>query len=183
MENLVLFRHHIAYKAISVKSVDTAAIAHLIRKKSFCIKEMRSDDNDFKQRFIRKPEDAYWVKYGEESHANEIQWFIEDCDIQTVYNCDIELEGDCNITHITGQLFVGYQHPDQIKDGMINLLNHYGYFAAEQIWDYTMKFDKSIPIDSLQGIENENLKKEHLDNAFNIADEIEKENMKYKKPK
>jgi hypothetical protein len=120
-----------------------------MRGKSFCIKEMVSDDSDNKLGYIRKPEDADWVIYGDENHTNALQWFIEDCDQHKVFECLIELEGGCEIEQVAGQLFVSYQSPDQIKSGMVQLLKCYGYFAAEKIWDFVMQYDQILRFHSI----------------------------------
>jgi hypothetical protein len=60
-------------------------------------------------------------------------------------------------------------------------MKSYGYFAAEKILDFVMLFDKCIPIDSLQGIEPENLNEEQLNFALEICENIEKENIRYEK--
>jgi hypothetical protein len=183
MENLIFFQHHKAHKHVSVWSIDTPNIIHLMRGKSFCIKEMVSDDSDNKLGYIRKPEDADWVIYGDENHTNALQWFIEDCDQHKVFECLIELEGGCEIEQVAGQLFVSYQSPDQIKSGMVQLLKCYGYFAAEKIWDFVMQCDQNlaIPLDTLQGIEPENLNSEHLDFTLKLANNIEEEHIKNEK--
>ena len=181
MENLIFFQHNQAQKNVSLWSIDTAAIVHLLRGNTFRIKEMVSNNSDNKLGYIRKPEDAHWVKQGAESHAHELQWFIEDCDCNYVLECIIELENGCEIEQVAGQLFVSYQNPSQIKTGIIELLKYYGFFAAEKIWDYVIQFDKSIPIDSLQGIEPNDLTLEKLDSALKLAENIEAKHIEYEK--
>ena len=183
MENLIFFQHHKAQNHVSVWSIDTLSLIHLMRGKSFCIKEMVADDSDNKLGYIRKPEDADWVMYGDEKHTNALQWFIEDCDQHKVFECIIEIEGGCMIEQVAGQLFVSYQHPDQIKSGMVELLKCYGYFAAEKIWDFMLQDNKNIaiPLDTLQGIEPENLNSEHLNFVLELAHKIEEEHIKNEK--
>ena len=181
MENLIFFQHNQVQKNVSLWSIDTAAIVHLLRGNTFRIKEMVSNNSDNKLGYIRKPEDAHWVKEGAESHAHELQWFIEDCDRNYVLECIIELENGCEIEQVAGQLFVSYQNPSQIKTGIIELLKYYGFFAAEKIWDYVIQFNKSIPIDSLQGIEPNDLTLKKLDSALKLAENIEAKHIEYEK--
>ena len=181
MENLIFFQHNQFQKNVSFWSVDTAAIIHLLRGNTFRIKEMVSNNSDNKLGYIRKPEDAHWVKFGSESHAHELQWFIEDCDCNYVLECIIELENGCEIEQVAGQLFVSYQNIDEIKAGIIKILKYYGFFAAEKIWDYVIQFNKSIPIDSLQGMEPDDLTPEKLDFALKLAKNIEAKHIEYDK--
>ena len=64
---------------------------------------------------------------------------------------------------------------------MIELLKYYGFFAAEKIWDYVIQFNKSIPIDSLQGIEPDDLTPEKLDSALKLAENINAKYIDYEK--
>ena len=76
---------------------------------------------------------------------------------------------------------MSYQNTDQIRAGIIKILKYYGFFAAEKIWDYVIQFNKSIPIDSLQGIEPDNLTSEKLDFALKLAENIEAKHIEYDK--
>ena len=181
MEHLIFIEHYKTEKIIALWSIDTLTIIQLLRGENFCIKYMLSNDKDNKMDYIRRPEDSYWVNYGDESHTVEIQGFSKDCDDHEIFECLIEIEGVCIIEQLAGQLFITYKSKDQIKDGVSALMKSYGYFAAEKILDFVMQFDKCIPIDSLQGIEPENLNEEQLNFALEICENIEKENMRYEK--
>ena len=181
MEHLIFIEHYKTEKIIALWSIDTLTIIHLLRGKNFCIKYMLSNDMDNRMNYIRRPEDSYWVNYGDTSHTVEIQGFAEYCDNHEVFECLIEIEGGCIIEQLAGQLFITYKSKDQIKDGVSALMKSYGYFAAEKILDFVMLFDKCIPIDSLQGIEPENLKEEQLYCDLEICENIEKENILYEK--
>ena len=177
MENLIFFQHNQTQKYVSMWSIDTEVIPHLLRGKSFCIKELTCNKLDY----INDPKDAHWVMKSDEEHASELMWFLENCDMHSIFECHIELEDGCEIEFVGGQLFVSYQKPEQIKSGMVSIMECYGYFAAENIWDFAIQYNKSIPINTLIGIEPENPTNEQLNFTLELAEDIKAKHREYDK--
>ena len=178
MEHLIFFQNDKTDKCVSMWSVDPEVIPHLLRGKSFCIKELTCDKLDY----VNAPKNAHWVmKSDKEEHASELMWFLENCDMHSIFECHIELEDGCEIEFVAGQLFVSYQNPEQVKSGIVSIMEHYGYFVAENIWDFTIQFNKCIPINTLIGIEPENLTNEQLNYTLERAKEIDKNHIEYEK--
>lgn len=178
MEHLIFIQNDKTDKCVSMWSVDPEVIPHILRGKSFCIKELTCNKLDY----VNDPKDAHWImKSDKEEHASGLMCFLENCDMHSIFECLIELEDGCEIEFVAGQMFVSYQAPEQVKSGIVSIMEHYGYFAAEKIWDYVMQFNKSIPINTLIGIEPEELAPEQLDFALKLAENIDRNHIEHEK--
>ena len=105
--------------------------------------------------------------------------YIEDCGWQEVITADIEFRDGSTIYYETGILWITYANEIETKKIIIDILQSYGYFAAEKIWNFCTQQREKLPISSLLGYEPEHVTDDELYRLKEIKESIEKEAKKY----
>ena len=82
---------------------------------------------------------------------------IEGDEYESIYVLNINLDNGDVLNFSYGQLNVKISDSKLLKKCTIKLLEQYGYFAAERIWDCVSKQDCSMPIYYLVGMEEKDL--------------------------
>ena len=139
---------------ISCHSVDAMSILQFLRGRDFQIVEMwgRKEAND--KNLLRDGEERFWVR---ENHYIEISSLIETDNDEQISSIIINFDNGDVLNFCHGQLSVKLSDNKSLKKCTIRLLEQYGYFAAEKIWEFVSKQDYDMPIYYVLGMEEKDL--------------------------
>ena len=107
-------------------------------------------------------EEPLWVR---SNHAWEINGLMETIDCHSVCNLKIKLEDGGYISQNYGEFMIRLGDGEDLKTPSIKVLEMYGFFAAEKIWKLAGDNPTSLPIDSLLGLEENDVTKKDLDSV------------------
>ena len=180
MENIVSFLHNPEDKWLEISVVDAEVISQFMRKQDFLIKSVVAYkfQNKNETEELHRNEGLWELKDGD-NHKLCIGGYIEDCGWQEVITADIEFRDGSTIYYETGILWITYANEIETKKIIIDILQSYGYFAAEKIWNFCTQQREKLPISALLGYEPEHVTDDELYRLKEIKKSIEKEAKKY----
>jgi hypothetical protein len=138
----------------SFRSVDVLAILPFLRNRDFRILEMFGMKNKKEQSLLWEDEERLWVN---KKHFLEINSIIEDNDDYPIHYMEIELDNSDFVRFSYGSLFVKIKNTTLLKNIALQILETYGYFAANIIWDHVYNQDNEMPIYFACGMEDKDL--------------------------
>ena len=139
---------------ISCHSVDAMSILPFIRGRDFQIEELSGYKDNIEKNLLRENEERFWVR---KNHYIEISSLIEEDEYEQISSIIINFENGDGLSFCFGQLNVRLNDSKLLKKCTIRLLEQYGYFAAERIWDFVSKQDCDMPIYHVLGMEEKDL--------------------------
>ncbi|MDG1777022.1 MAG: hypothetical protein P8H33_06505 [Crocinitomicaceae bacterium] len=165
MEALHFIARYPEINAIYFSTIDPEAIIQFLRGRDFCVEEMwemkHLKDGSFEEEQLGWPnEEPLWVR---SNHAWEINGLMETFDFRSVCNLKIKLEDGGYISQNYGEFMIRLGDGEDLKTPSIKVLEMYGFFAAEKIWKLAGDNPTSLPIDSLLGLEENDVTKKDLD--------------------
>lgn len=146
-------------KTVNLHSVDAMSILPFIRGRDFQIVEMMGYKDKIEKNLLRENQERFWVR---KNHYIEIAGLIENADFENIHYLIIHFENGDGLSFSFGQLNVKLLDYKSLKRCTIKLLEQYGYFAAEKIWEFVSKQDCDMPIYHVLGMEEKD-----LDNSLN----------------
>ena len=138
----------------SFSSVDALAILPFLRNRDFRILQMIGMKNKKEQSLLWKNEERMWVR---ERHYIDINSIIEDNDSCPIYYMEIELDNSDFIRFSYGTLFVKITTNTLLKKITLQILETYGYFASNTIWDHVYNQHHEMPIYFACGMEERDI--------------------------
>jgi len=154
MEALGWFGMKSEESSIYLCSVDALSILTFIRGRDFQIIEMWADDNNIEKDLLRNDEERFWVR---EKHFIDIVSIIEEDTFQNIISLKINLDNGDYINFLYGQLKVEISDSKLLKKCTLKLLEQYGYYAANEIWNFVSQQNCDMPIYYLQGMEEKDI--------------------------
>lgn len=139
---------------INLHSVDAMSILQFIRGRDFQVSEMWGGEGQNEKNLLKENEDRVWIR---NKHYIEISALIEEDDTESICLLNINLDNGDVLDFTYGQLNVKISDSKLLKRCTIKLLEQYGYFTAERIWNFVSKQDCSMPIYYLLGMEEKDL--------------------------
>jgi hypothetical protein len=139
---------------INLHSVDAMSILPFLRGRDFQIEELSGYKDSIEKNLLWENEERFWVK---KNHYIEISSLIEEDDSEQISSLIINFENGDGLSYSFGQLSVRLTDSKLLKKCTIRLLEQYGYFAAERIWDFVSKQDCDMPIYYVLGMEEKDL--------------------------
>ncbi len=138
----------------SFTSVDALATLPFLRNRDFRILEMIGMKNKKEQSLLWKNEERMWVR---ERHYIDINSIIEENSYYPIHCMEIELDNSDFIRFSYGNLFVKISSEILLKKITLQILEFYGYFAANTIWDNVYNQDNEMPIYFACGMEERDI--------------------------
>ena len=155
MEALGWFGMKSEESSIYLCSVDALSILTFIRGRDFQIIEMwAGDNNNIEKDLLRKDEERFWVR---EKHFIDIVSIIEEDTFQDIISLKINFDNGDYINFLYGQLKVEISDYKLLKKCTLKLLEQYGYYAANEIWNFVSQQNCDMPIYYLQGMEEKDI--------------------------
>jgi hypothetical protein len=154
MEHLVWFGINSKKDTISLHSVDAMSILPFIRGRNFQIEELSGYKDNVEKNLLSENEERFWVR---KNHYIEISSLIEEDEYEHISSIIINFENNDGLSFCFGQLNVRLTDSELLKKCTVRLLEQYGYFAAERIWDFVSKQDCDMPIYYVLGMEEKDL--------------------------
>ena len=139
---------------IGCHSVDAMSILPFLRGRDFQIEELSGYKDSIEKNLLWENEERFWVK---KNHYIEISSLIEEDDSEQISSLIINFKNGDGLSFCFGQLSVRLKDRKLLKKCTIRLLEQYGYFAAEKIWDFVSKQDCDMPIYYVLGMEEKDL--------------------------
>ena len=109
---------------------------------------------NIEKNLLRENEERFWVR---KNHYIEISSLIEEDEYEQMSSIIINFENGDGLSFCFGQLNVRLTDSKLLKKCTTRLLEQYGYFAAERIWDFVSKQDCDMPIYYVLGMEEKDL--------------------------
>ena len=154
MEHLMWFGINSEQNMIRCSSVDAMSLLIYIRGRDFQIEELFGYKDSLEKKLLWDNEDRFWVK---KNHYIEISNLIEQDDCERISSININFENGDGLTFSYGQLSVKLSDKNSLKKCTIRLLEQYGYFAAEKIWNFVCDQKFEMPIYYVLGMEEEDI--------------------------
>lgn len=154
MEHLRWFYVNIKDRVVSCSSVDAMSVLPFIRHRDFQIVELFGYKDGSEKNLLWENEEGSWVR---DSHYVEISSLIEEDSFENILSMRINFDNDDFLNFCYGQLNVRLMDIDSLKKSTLILLEQYGYFAADKIWDFVSKQDYDMPIYYVLGMEEKDL--------------------------
>lgn len=154
MEHLVWFGINSKKDTISLHSVDAMSILPFIRGRDFHIEELSGYKDNIEKNLLSENEESFWIR---NNHYIEVSSLIEEDEYEHISTIIINFENDDGLSFCFGQLNVRLTDIELLRKCTIRLLEQYGYFAAERIWDFVSKQDYDMPIYYVLGMEEKDL--------------------------
>ena len=139
---------------ISCHSVDAMSILPFIRGRDFQIEELSGYKDNVEKNLLSENEERFWVR---KNHYIEISSLIEEDNSEQISSIIINFDNGDGLRFCHGQLSVRLSDNKSLKKCTVRLLEQYGYFAAERIWDFVSKQDCDMPIYYVLGMEEKDL--------------------------
>jgi hypothetical protein len=143
MESLDWLQINKKEKWVAFRSIDALAILPALRNRDFRILEMLGMEDEKEQSLLWENEERLWVR---QNHYLDIEWIIEENDYHPINYIEIELENNDFIRFSYGELFIKLSSITILKEITLKILESYGYFAANTIWNHVYNQDKDMPI-------------------------------------
>jgi len=153
-------------------SVDAMSIIPFLRGRDFQIEELFGYKNNIDKNLLWENEERFWVR---ENHYIEISSLIEEDNDEQISSIIINFDNGDGLNFCHGQLSVKLSDNKSLKKCTVRLLEQYGYFAAEKIWEFVSKQDYVMPIYYVLGMEERDLDdslKRMRDEGIQIAEEF-----------
>ena len=154
MEHLIWLGINSKKQRINLHSVDAMSILPFLRGRDFQIEELSGYKDSIEKNLLLGIEERFWVK---KNHYIEISSLIEEDDSEQISSLIINFKNGDGLSFCFGQLSVRLTDSKLLKKCTIRLLEQYGYFAAEKIWDFVSKQDCDMPIYYVLGMEEKDL--------------------------
>ena len=151
MEHLMWLGVNAEDNLIGCHSVDAMSILPFLRGRDFQIVEMWGSKD---QNLLREGEQRFWTR---KNHYIEISSLIEDDDFEQISSIIINFDNGDGLNFCHGQLSVKLSDNKSLKKCTVRLLEQYGYFAADKIWEFVSKQDYDMPIYYVLGMEENDL--------------------------
>jgi hypothetical protein len=139
---------------ISCHSVDAMSILQYIRGRDFQIEELYGYKDNIEKNLLWENEERFWVR---KNHYIEISSLIEEDNYEQISSIKINFENGDWLSYSFGQLSVRLKDVKLLKKCTVKLLEQYGYFAADRIWNFVSKQDYDMPIYYVLGMEEKDL--------------------------
>ena len=139
---------------ISCHSVDAMSILPFIRGRDFQIEELSGYKDNIEKNLLRENEERFWVR---KNHYIEISSLIKEDEYEQISSIIINFENGDGLSFNFGQLNVRLTDSKLLKKCTTRLLEQYGYFASDMIWDFVSKQDCDMPIYYVLGMEEKDL--------------------------
>lgn len=176
MEHIVWFGVNRENSIMHLHSIDGVPIIHFLRGRRYRILVLTVLDKktDKEKSLLNEGEERFWV---DSNHSTELSYLIEDIDnnYPGLFWAEIELENGGFVRFMHGQLAVKMSNFEELKKITIKLLDFYGYFAAEKIWDFASACNQSIMISFVLAMEEDEITNE-FERMLSHNDDIEAEN-------
>ena len=157
MESLEWLQINKKEKWASFTSVDALAILPLLRNRDFRILEMIGMKNKKEQNLLWENEERMWVR---EKHYLDIVSIIEENDCYPIHYMEIELDNNDFIRFSYGALFIKVSSITLLKKITLKILESYGYFIANRIWNHVCDKENAMPIYFVRGMEDRDITEE-----------------------
>ena len=154
MENLGWFGIKSEESSIYLCSIDALSILTFIRGRDFQIIEMWGSKNNNEKDLLCKYEERFWVR---KNHFIEIASLIEDDEVENISSITINLDNGDELNFSYGQLWVKIADTKLLKKCTLKILEQYGYYAANEIWNFVSQQNCEMPIDYLVGMEEKDI--------------------------
>ena len=154
MEHLMRLGIDSEKNTINLHSVDTMSILPFIRNRDFQIEELSIEKDNIKNNLLRENKNQSLVR---KDHYIEISSLIKQDNLENIDSLVINFQNGDGLSFCHGQLSVKLSDTNALKKCTIRLLEQYGYFAAEKIWDFVRKQDFDMPIYYVLGMEEEDI--------------------------
>lgn len=119
---------------ITFTSVDFNLVVPFLRGRDFCIEELLTLKENKEVNLLRPNEEPVWI-YSD--HYQEISWLLEKNDFEPIYSAKIKFKKGGYLYFNYGQLNVKYPSNEDLKEETTAFLRGLGYFAAEQLWEFS----------------------------------------------
>ena len=93
----------------------------------------------------------------EEEFNNDLWGDGEEDENENIISLRINLDNGDYINLIYGQLWVKISDTKLLKKCTLKILEQYGYYAANEIWNFVSKQNCEMPINYLQGMEERDI--------------------------
>ena len=154
MEHLMWFGINSEDNLISCHSVNAMSILPFLIGRDFQIVEMLGHKDDIEKNLLWENEERFWVR---ENHYIEISSLIEEDNSEQISSLIINFDDGDGLNFCHGQLGVRLSDNKSLKKCTVRLLEQYGYFAADKIWEFVSKQDYDMPIYYVLGMEEKDL--------------------------
>ena len=177
MEHIVWFGVDKTNNVIHLHSIDGVSIIHFLRGRRYRILVLTVLDKETNKEktLLNEGEESVWVN---ENNSTELSYLIEDVDSNYpgLFWAEIELENNGFVRFMHGQLVVRISDFEALKKATIKVLDFYGYFAADMIWDFAVSCNKSLMISFVLAMEGHEITDE-FDRMINHTNDIDKEHI------
>jgi hypothetical protein len=119
---------------ITFTSVDFNLVAPFLRGRDFCIEELLVVEDDEEISLLNPNEELTWIT---SDHYIEIKHLLEITENKWINNAVIKFKDGGQLVFNTGQLAVKYSKNESLKEVTIHFLISLGYFAAEELWEFS----------------------------------------------
>lgn len=157
MESLEWLQINKKEKWASFTSVDALAILPILRNRDFKILEMIGIKDQKEQNLLWENEERQWVK---EDHYLAILSIIEEDECYPIHYISIELDNNDFIKFSYGELFIKLKSITLMKKITLKILENYGYFIGDKIWNHVCNQDCAMPIYYVRGMEKKDINDE-----------------------
>ena len=154
MEHLMWFGISSEESIIHLHSVDAMSILPFIRGRDFQITEMWGSKNNNEKDLLWKDEERLWVK---KNHFIEIALLIEEDEYEKISSITINFDNGDELNFCYGQLGVKISDSKLLKTCTLKLLEQYGYYAANEIWNLVSQQNCDMPIYYLLAMEEKDI--------------------------
>ena len=119
---------------ITFSSVEFNLVVPFLRGRDFCIEELSTVKDNKEVNLLWPNEEPVWI-YSD--HYLEISSLLEKNDFEPIYSAKIKFKKGGYLSFNYGQLGVKYPRNENLKEDTTNFLRGLGYFAAEQLWEFS----------------------------------------------
>jgi hypothetical protein len=154
MEHLMWFGINSKKNIINLHSVDAMSILPFIRGRDFQITEMWGSKKNNEKDLLWKDEERLWVR---KNHFIEIASLIEEDEYENISSITINFDNGDELNFCYGQLGVKISDSKLLKKCTLKLLEQYGYYAANEIWNFVSQQNCDMPIYYLLGMEDKDI--------------------------
>jgi hypothetical protein len=140
---------YVSQNLISLSVVDFNIVCHYLKNKSFKIHELLAFKNNDEVSCLWEGEEPIW--------DDKIDYFLERCNNNIISNSKIEIMGGANLYFSYGRLTISNTNLETLRLFTIKILDCYGYFAAQEIWNFCIEQKKEVNISLLIGIQSNDI--------------------------
>lgn len=167
MERLTTFSRSIKGNSVYFSSLDPESIIQFLRGRDYCIEEMEAfeelqDGSWNYYKLILPDEEPEWIR---SNHAINLDHLMESFEKHKVYFMRIKLSNDGFINQDYGEFIIKMGHGEDLKTPTLKVLEMYGIFAGEKIWELAGNHFAFLAVSWFLGYENEEITEDEL-NSF-----------------